>query len=280
MSFLLYFIFFSVEVVSLLLLLSPVSWHWSITVVIHVFISLIASLWVSRNYTHKYIGKKKAWISLSFFIFFSPVIGIVILWLLSLQNNLRMRQKQNSSVSTEDFDQNSFSYLTETKLLSSANKIKKTHALLSTLNDENYLNLLIASRHLPDKVAYSLLQEALSCPFESARLMAFSLKEKLEHRLQNILQHNLNLLKTLPQDRLAEQHLLLAKNYLSLLDIGVLFYSEEELLQQAKYHCIKAISIKKKSAKAYKILSEIFYFQGMITQSRRASKIAFSFNQC
>ena len=276
-SFLNYFIFFTAEAFVLLMLLPPVSLKWSIALAIHCLIALVASIWISKSHYSKFKSKNSLFAVLFIVILFTPVFSAIIIWLLDNKDLLRARYKQKIQVGEMLIDnQQIFDYLEESKLSNNCNKFKNTHTLLSTLNDEEYLKLLIASRHLPDKEAYILLQKALESPFESARLMAFSLKGKLEQRLQNTLQKNLALLKSLPKNKQAEQHLIVAKDYLHLLDIGVLSKDKEKLLQEATHHCTQSIKINKKSAYPYLILSKIFSYQGEIKKSSQAKKIAYS----
>jgi len=280
-SFLIYFIFIIAEACILLMLLPPMSLKWSTALVIHSLIALVASIWISKNHHSKIKNKNSIFVVLFVVILFTPVFSAIILWLLDIKDVLRIRYKRKTQAGEIVRDsQQIFDYLEESKLSSNTNKFKNTHSLLSTLNDEDYLKLLIASRHLPDKEAYTLLQKALGSPFESARLMAFSLKGKLEQRLQDTLQKNLALLKSLPESKQAEQHLIIAKDYLHLLDIGILSNNNEKLLQEATYHCTQSIKINKKSAYPYLILSKIFSYQGKIKKSSQAKKIAYSLQNC
>ncbi len=272
-----YVVFFTAEVLVLLMLLPPVSLEWG-ALAIHCLIAFVASIWISKNHYSNLKTKNSLFVAVLFVvILFAPVFSAIILWLLDNKDVLRARYKQKIQAGETLIDnQQIFDYLDESKLSNNSNKSKNTHTLLSTLNDEEYLKLLIASRHLPDKEAYILLQQALESPFESARLMAFSLKGKLEQRLQDTLQKNLALLKNLPENKQAEQHLIVAKEYLHLLDIGVLSKDKEKLLQEATHHCTQSIKINKKSAYPYLILSKIFSYRGETKKSSQAKKIAYS----
>jgi len=277
-SFFIYLIFFTAEVFVLFMLLPLVSLKWYIALAIHCVIALLATIWISKHHYSKIKSKNSLFVVLLFVvILFTPVFNAIMLWLLDIKDVLRTSYKRKTQAGEIAIDsQQIFDYLEESKLSSHSNKSKNTHSLLSTLNDEDYLKLLIASRHLPDKEAYILLQKALESPFESARLMAFSLKGKLEQRLHDTLQKNLALLKTLPENKQAEQHLVVAKEYLHLLDIGVSSKDKEQLLQEATDHCVRAIKINKKSAYPYLILSKIFSYQGKIKRSSQVKKIAYS----
>ncbi len=243
-------------------------------IVFHFVITLIASYSLSR------IGKKIVsrfslkqningflWFNLLFFI---PMIGAIILWLFSIRKTLR-RQHIETDLEEEEVNTNqNVCYFSAPKQYHSSNQ-KKTRDLISTLDDDTYLKLLVASRHLPDKEAYTLLKEALNSPFESARLMAFSLKGSLEERLQKELQQKLTQLKQASEnDNIAEIHLTITKDYIHLLDIGLLSESNDALLKKAKKHCINAIHIDSKSAYAFQALSKILRYQGRNKQAQRA----------
>jgi len=263
------------EIAIVLFIFMPIKWGWIIALSMHVLISLAATIWLSKRIFHHKLMSFKIQIALFLFIVFFPVISLVVIWLLSIRDTLRKDYKLNELKEMENNkNQESYEFLEKTKLLDGSNKIKNTRNLLSTLNDENYLKLLIASRHLPDKEAYALLKEALGSPFESARLMAFSLKEKLEQRLQDSLQKDLDLLENLSNGERAEQHLLVARDYIHLLDIGMYSGREDKLLKQAEYHCLQSIKFNKKSAYSYQTLSKIFSYQGKIKKSQLALKAA------
>ena len=263
------------EIAIMLFIFMPIKWSWIIALSMHVLISLVATIWLSKRIFHHKLMSFKIQIALFLFIVFFPVISLVVIWLLSIRDTLRKDYKLNELKEMENNkNQESYEFLEKTKLLDGSNKIKNTRNLLSTLNDENYLKLLIASRHLPDKEAYALLKEALGSPFESARLMAFSLKEKLEQRLQDSLQKDLDLLENLSNSERAEQHLLVARDYIHLLDIGMYSGREDKLLKQAEYHCLQSIKFNKKSAYSYQTLSKIFSYQGKIKKSQLALKAA------
>jgi len=276
-SFIIYFIFILVDMLAQLFVFLPMQWGWCIALIGHVLIAFSASIWISKSDFKNSLNGYKALVALFLFILFLPVISLFVLWLLDEKDILRERYKDAvSQKKASESSQNTYDYLKKIELLDDSNKIKNTRTLLSTLNDENYLKLLIASRHLPDKAAYALLKEALGSPFESARLMAFSLKGKLENRLEKTLQKDLALLEALPVIERAEQHLVVARNYINLLDIGVLSGSEDKQLKQAQYHCFQSIRLNKKSAYPYQTLSKVFSYQGKIKQSQQAKKIAAS----
>lgn len=276
-SFIIYLIFILADMATQLFLLLPIEGSWGVALTGHILIAFAASIWVRKSDFKDSLSGYKALVALFIFILFLPVISLFILWLLDAKDTMREKYKDAVSQKTAPEDtQKAYGYLKKIRLLDDSNKIKNTRTLLSTLNDENYLKLLIASRHLPDKAAYALLKEALGSPFESARLMAFSLKEKLEQRLEKTLQKDLATLEKLPVIERAEQHLVVARNYIDLLDIGVLSGSEDKQLKQAQYHCFQSIKLNKKSAYPYQTLSKVFSYQGKIKQSQQAKKIAVS----
>ncbi len=276
-TFILYLIFVIADIATGFLIFLPLKWSWVIAITGHMIIALAASFWIYSESPDDSLDRKKIVILFSF-IFLFPVISLLTLWFLSAKDIFRKKYKHKlKQRQQEDTDsQEPYDFLEQTKLLHDPNKYKKTRSLLSTLNDENYLKLLLASRHLPDKEAYALLSEALVSPFESARLMAFSLKEKLEKRLQGELQKDLKMLQGLSGVERAEQHLVVAKEYMHLFDIGMFLMSEEKLLEEALYHCHQAIKLDRTSAYAFHILSRILLYQGKTNKSREAKKIAAS----
>ncbi len=264
-------------IVELVIFCSPwlvtITGNYTSLITTHAIVALIGSYWLSRReektITHQSLSKKNInWFLLFNFIFFIPIIGATILWLFSIRNFVR---RQHITTYIEEKKNNNDLYYFSAPKQHYINGSKKTRDLISTLDDDTYLKLLVASRHLPDKEAYTLLKEALNSPFESARLMAFTLKGTLEERLQNELQLKLSQLKNASKnDNLAEIHLTISKDYMHLLDIGLLSESNETLLKKAKNHCINAIHIDNKSAYAFQVLSKILRYQGRNKQAQRA----------
>ncbi len=242
----------------------------------HFVITLIASYSLSRieGKTGARLSLKQKningflWFNLLFFI---PIIGAIILWLFSIRKTLRREHIESDLEEEEEANTNKNVHYFSAPKQHHSNDQKQTRDLISTLDDDTYLKLLVASRHLPDKEAYTLLKEALNSPFESARLMAFSLKGSLEERLQKELQQKLSQLKQASEsDNIAELHLTITKDYIHLLDIGLLSESNDALLKKAKKHCINAIHIDNKSAYAFQALSKILRYQGRNKQAQRA----------
>ena len=246
--------------------------------IIHTVIVLIASYGLSRLWKQAALNCNISWFILFNFLFFIPVVGAIILWLFSIRNSLRKEGIETTSdTEEEEEEEKEKSQRSEELYYFSAPKhhhmdgSKQTRDLISTLDDDTYLQLLIASRHLPDKEAYTLLKEALSSPFESARLMAFTLKGTLEERLQNELQQKIDKLKKITnKQKTAELHLSIARDYTHLLDIGLLSENNETLLNKARNHCITAIKLNNKSAYAFQALSKILKHQGRNKQAQRA----------
>ncbi len=246
--------------------------HFSLLIA-HTLTALIAAYWLSRQWQQVTLSNTISWFILFNFLFFIPVIGALILWMFSLRKYLRQATSEaEQMIEEQELAKNDeeIHYFSAPKHHHNSRK-KQTRDLLSTLDDDTYLKLLVATQHLPDKEAYTLLKEALSSPFESARLMAFSLKGKLEERLQNELQQKIEGLKlTKTKSNRAELHLSIAKDYIHLLDIGLLTESNETLLSKARNHCVKAIHLNKKSAYAFQALSKILKHQGRNKQAQRA----------
>jgi tetratricopeptide (TPR) repeat protein len=240
---------------------------------LHLLIAFIASYALSRHWKQITLSHNMSWFMLFTFIFFIPVIGAVILWLFSIRKNLREASIEKQAEEKQEHIEkptDSLHYFSAPKNYRFS-ETKKTRDLISTLDDDTYLKLLVASQHLPDKEAYALLEEALSSPFESARLMAFSLKGKLEERLQNALQQKIvNLKETTNKYNVAELNLSIAKDYIHLLDIGLLTENNATLLNKAKTHCVRAIRLNNKSAYAFQALSKVLKHQGRNKQAQRA----------
>jgi hypothetical protein len=238
-------------------------------IITHTLIALIFSYWLSRKWEKSTFKRNQSWFMLFNFIFFIPIIGATILWLFTIRKILR-RQYIKANIEEEKNKDNVVYYFSAPKQ-HHPNVSKQTRDLISTLDDDTYLKLLVASRHLPDKEAYTLLKEALDSPFESARLMAFALKGTLEERLQKELQQKLTILRNASKgDSIAELHLTIAKDYIHLLDIGLLSENNDTLLTKARSHCVNAIRIDNKSAYAFQALSKILKRQGRNKQAQRA----------
>ena len=247
---------------------------WLLT---HTLVTIVASYWFSRQWRKMTLTPNKIWFMFSIFLFFLPIIGAIILGLVNKRTYLHQQSVLTEEIPKrkQSIDKTGLNYFSIPKHRYSSH-LKKARNLLSTLDDSAYLRLLIASRHLPDKEAYTLLKEALSSPFESARLMAFSLKGKIEERLQDDLHKKITLLKNTPKSHAEELHLCISKDYLHLCDIGILSESKENLLTQARQHCINAIRLNKKSAFAFQHLSKILKLQGKYQQAQQAQVKAIS----
>lgn len=239
--------------------------------VAHGVITLFISYWISKKWQQPLLSSVQVWLMLFVFIFFLPVIGGLVLYIISHRKILRKKGiEAGIGVEPEAEDENKVIQYVETSTQHYLNEDKKTHDLISTLDDNTYLRLLVASRHLPDKEAYTLLKEALSSPFESARLMAFSLKGTLEERLQDELQDKLERLENTPKHQKGELHLAIAKDYLHRLEIGLLSEDNETLIKQAEYHSLRSIGFNKHSADAFYTLSKLFKHQGKDKQAQQA----------
>jgi cbb3-type cytochrome oxidase subunit 3 len=241
--------------------------------IIHTLTAVIASYGLSQQWKQNSFNHAISWLILFSFIFFIPVIGAIILWMFSIRKRLRQAISEEERIieENEQTQKNEGLHYFSAPKHHHHYREKQTRALISTLDDDTYLKLLVSTRHLPDKEAYTLLKEALSSPFESARLMAFSLKGKLEERLQKELQQKIENLKLVGnKSNSAELHLSIAKDYIHLLDIGLLTESNETLLSKAKKHCVKAIHLNDKSAYAFQALSKILKHQGQNKQAQRA----------
>jgi hypothetical protein len=239
----------------------------------HTLIAFISSYWLSSKWKQAMPERKIIWFILFNFIFFIPVTGAIILWMFSIRKSLRQTTSEAKRIieEKEQAQKNEQIHYFSAPKHHHISHAKQTRDLLSTLDDDSYLKLLVSTRHLPDKEAYALLKEALSSPFESARLMAFSLKGKLEERLQSELQQKISILEqTTSISNTADLHLSIARDYIHLLDIGVLSENNEVLLGKARKHCIKAIRLNNKSAYAFQALSKILKHQGRNKQAQRA----------
>jgi uncharacterized membrane protein len=242
-----------------------------VLLMLHGLVALVACYVLSRLWQQPTMDGKISGLILFNFIFFMPLIGAIILWLFAIRKTLRKPNTEATlNMDAEAQTDEDIYYFSAPKQHHFGGS-KQTRDLISTLDDDTYLKLLVASRHLPDKEAYTLLKEALSSPFESARLMAFTLKGTLEERLQGELQQKLEELKqTKNKGNIAELHLSIAKDYMHLLDIGLLSENNETLLNKARDHCIKAIRLNDKSAYAFQALSKILKHQGHAKQAQRA----------
>lgn len=262
-------IFFLIEILLFSILWLSIPIMNIIGLIAHGLITLLASYWFSRKWRQTSISPNKFWFMLAVFLLFLPVVGVIILFLFNKKVHMPQamsEERENKKQIDVNDDLNYFS----TPKHNYSSSVKNPRNLLSTLDDTTYLHLLIASRHLPDKEAYTLLKEALSSPFESARLMAFSLKDKLEERLQNDLQQKLILLKNSPQQHTAELHLSITKDYIHLVNTGILSESKETLLKKALQHCMNAIHLNNKSSYAFDSLGEILKYQEKYTQAQQA----------
>ncbi|PID45498.1 MAG: hypothetical protein CSB47_08240 [Proteobacteria bacterium] len=246
--------------------------------VLHFAIAVLAAQWFSMRWEDEIVSRGQIWLFVGITVALLPVIGCLLLVLIENRQLLR-KQGLKAGLGADNVKkqapQDLLYYFSAPDFHQEGN-IRKTRGLLSSLDDEAHLGLLIASRHLPDKEAYALLSEALLSPFESARLMAYSLKGKLEEKMQSDLQRKLDALKTASPRRRSELHLAVSHDYLHLLNVGVESSSKDTLLQQAYAHCIAAIRDDKSSVSAYNALSKILEYQGKTVAARQAKERAIS----
>ena len=271
-------VFFVVELALFSLLWSGQPALIMIAAVAHLIVAVIAAQWFSMHWADPATSAKQVWLFVAMTVSLLPVIGCLLLILIENRSILRaqgMRAGLGSKDTNQQTAKDLLNYFSAPDFHQKGS-IRKTRDLLSSLDDEAYLGLLIASRHLPDKEAYALLSEALLSPFESARLMAYSLKGKLEEQMQSDLQNKLDALKSAPTKRLSELHLAVSHDYLHLFTVGVESSSKEVLLQQASDHCVSAIRENKASGSAYQTLSEILEYQGKTVAANKAQERAMS----
>jgi len=243
---------------------------------LHLVTALLAGVWLSSCWQHPAVTPREVFGFVVISISLLPVLGAILLVIIDHRQALRaqgVKKDLNNDQQAQPQAKDLLNYFTAPAHNQEA-ATRKTRTLLSSLDDEAYLGLLIASRHLPDKEAYALLSEALLSPFESARLMAYSLKGKLEEQLQNNLNNKLEALATAPAKRLSELQLAVARDYLHLCDVGVESSSKEVLLQQARTHCVAAIKADPLSGESYKTLCEVLQLQGHNRAAKQAKQHA------
>lgn len=240
--------------------------------VAHIAISVITAYWLSVRWQEQALTPGKIWLFVASAMFFLPVIGSITIALLDNRAALRERGMQAGIgviKSKTPVARDLLNYFSAPEHYQKGS-LRKTRDLLSSLDDEAYLGLLIASRHLPDKEAYALLSEALLSPFESARLMSYALKGKLEERMQENLQSKLDALETTSKKHQAELALAVAQDYLHLLDVGIESTSKAVLLEQAYTYTTRSIRRSQDSASAFNTLATILELQGKPRQAQQS----------
>ncbi|MGB1309717.1 MAG: hypothetical protein ACPG47_00830 [Leucothrix sp.] len=243
-------------------------------VLAHLALSALAGLWYSQRWANTSTRQRHTQVFIAGLVALLPVIGSMFLFLIDNRTALRqygLNEGLGSEEIPKETPQDLLNYFSAPDRYTKGN-VRKTKDLLSSLDDESYLGLLIASRHLSDKEAYALLSEALFSPFESARLMAYSLRGKLEDRMSEARQEKLNSLnETTSAKQKAELHLSLAKDFLHLLDVQTDAGDRGGLLNKAKQHCIHALKIKQSSV-GFKTLSKVLKAQGNAAQAQQAEQ--------
>jgi hypothetical protein len=261
-------LFLSIELVAFGLLWPQANSLSLVALIVHLTASLFSAMWFAEKW-HSGSDKLTLVGFIATSVFLLPIIGSVILLIIDSRQALRQYGIE-AGVGTDNIKTDSpkdlLNYFSAPDQFDKVSR-RKTRDLLSSLDDDAYLGLLIASRHLPDKEAYALLSEALLSPFESARLMSYSLKGKLEEKMQENLQDKLDAIPRASIKQKSELNLAVTHDYLHLLDVGVESSSKEVLLKKASEHCIKAIKLNKTNGSAYKVLSDILLLQG---QSHKA----------
>lgn len=245
----------------------------------HFATTLLAAFWFASHWSSPTLNTQQLRWFVACLVGLLPVIGSLLLMLIDNHKALRQYGIQEGLGADEDRResvQDSLNYFSAPAVYEKGN-VRNTRGLISSIDDEAYLGMLIASRHLPDKQAYSLLSEALFSPFESARLMAYSLRGKLENRIAEALEDKQHSLKaaTHPKQRI-ELHLSLAQDYLHVINVGIESRDKNSLALLAKAHCIKALRLDKQSITGLKTLSKVLKLQGHLIQAKKAEQRAFS----
>lgn len=243
-----------------------------VALIAHVAISVITAYWLLMRWQERALTPGKIWLFVASTVFFLPLIGSIIIALLDHRAVLRERGIQAGIgviQSKAPVAKDLLNYFSAPEHYQSGS-LRKTRDLLSSLDDEAYLGLLIASRHLPDKEAYALLSEALLSPFESARLMAYALKGKLEERMQENLQSKIEALNTTSNKHQAELALAVAHDYLHLMDVGIESSSRAVLLEQAYAYATQSIRRSQDSPSAFNTLATILELQGKSRQAQQS----------
>ena len=247
-----------------------------IALVAHLVIILISAIWYSNRW-----GESSLALSgfIAVLVGFLPVIGCAFLFLIDNHSLLRsygLREGLGALGARKETPQDSLNYFSAPEHYSKGN-IRKTRNLIASLDDEAYLGLLIASRHLPDNEAYALLTEALFSPFESARLMAYSMRGKLEDKIIDNLEEKLDALKLTKNDKQKSAlHIELAQDYLHIMNIGIESFDAEGLLTEANRHCRLGLKLNNKSISGFKTLSKVLRLEGNLANARKAEQKAFS----
>lgn len=245
----------------------------------HIVTVILAAFWFSTRWQHPMLSARDTRYFVASLIGLLPVIGSVFLLLIDNHRTLRaygIREGLGSVDVHKETPQDLLNYFSAPEQYTTGN-IRNTKDLISSLDDEAYLGLLIASRHLPDDEAYALLTEALYSPFESARLMAYSLRGKLEDKINNALEDKLNSLKSATSNKQkVELNLELAKDYLHIINVGIESGDKESLLKQANKHTLQALKLNKQSVSGFKTLSKVLRFQGDLVHARKAEQRALS----
>ena len=243
----------------------------------HFAVAALAAYWLSQRWTHPNITAKNIRIFAFAVIALLPIIGSVLIFLIDNRQVLReqgFKQGLGSEKIKKETPQDQLNYFSAPDQHTKGN-VRNTRDLLSSLDDEDYLGLLIASRHLSDKEAYALLSDALYSPFESARLMAYSLRGKLEDKIAESREEKLISLKSAhSSQQKIELHLALAQDYLHVLDVGIESGDKSGLMIKAREHCIHALKLDKNSRSGFKTLSKILRSQGNLEQAKKAEQRA------
>ena len=248
-------------------------------VVAHIVTVVLAAVWFGNRWQHPTLSVRDTRYFVASLIGLLPIIGSVFLFLIDNHRALRaygVREGLGSLEKNKATPQDLLNYFSAPEQYTTGN-VRNTKDLISSLDDEAYLGLLIASRHLPDDEAYALLTEALYSPFESARLMAYSLRGKLEDRIANALEDKLISLKSATSNKQkVELNIELAKDYLHIINVGIESGDKESLLKQANKHTLQALKLNNQSVSGFKTLGKVLRFQGDLIHARKAEQRALS----
>lgn len=151
-------------------------------------------------------------------------------------------------------------------------------AIIESSTEENErIRGVLATRQMEDVDAIPILKIAMLDPFDEVRLLAYSMLNSKEKKISGIIQKNMYLLKNtaFSKEEEASRHHYIAEAYWELAYLGLeQGHARIHILEVAKQHTIKALSIFKTDIELYFLMGKIALQLGQYREAAENLQLA------
>ena len=203
---------------------------------------------------------QKDWQILVFFYLMCLLIPLVsgVGLLLSLTINCYFSKSYLSEVSTIVKMPELPDELLQTMQLSSYKGGSLLGVLEASPLDNQRIKAVLKTRQMIDKEAIPILKKALLDPVDEVRLLAYSMLDKKEKKLDRLITTQLQALENKPSEKHIAEHLSLAEAYWELSYLGLVQgQAQTHILQDAYMHIQKVVQHRATDADAYFLQARI-----------------------